>query len=85
MLSSQSSSILYPKSTSENRYLTSLTGRLEVIDGDFARGATTEEITMLEEEATDDVVLVARGGIRTPYDVVCYLGTEHTPVPTVDC
>jgi hypothetical protein len=30
-------------------------------------------------------VLAARGGARTPDDVVCYLGTEHSPGPTVDC
>jgi hypothetical protein len=30
-------------------------------------------------------VLVARGGTRTPDDVFCYLGTEHSPRPTVDC
>ena len=30
-------------------------------------------------------VLVARGGTRTLDDVVCYLGTEHSPGPTVDC
>jgi hypothetical protein len=30
-------------------------------------------------------VLVARGGTRTPDDVVCYLGTEHSPGPTIDC
>jgi hypothetical protein len=43
---------LYPKSTSENRYPANLTSRLEVIDEDFARGTTIEEIAMLEEEAT---------------------------------
>jgi hypothetical protein len=37
----------------KNWYPTSLTGRLEVIDGDFARGTTIEEIAMLEEEATE--------------------------------
>ena len=30
-------------------------------------------------------VLVARGGTRTSDDVVCYLGMEHSPGPTVDC
>ena len=30
-------------------------------------------------------VLVARGGTRTPDDVVCYLGMEHSPGPTIDC
>jgi hypothetical protein len=30
-------------------------------------------------------LLAARGGTRTPDDVVCYLGTEHSPGPTVDC
>jgi hypothetical protein len=30
-------------------------------------------------------ILAARGGTRTPDDVVCYLGTEHSPGPTVDC
>jgi hypothetical protein len=29
--------------------------------------------------------LVARGGIRTPDDVVCYLGMKHSPRPTIDC
>jgi hypothetical protein len=29
-------------------------------------------------------VLAARGGTKTPDDVVCYLGTEHSPGPTVD-
>ena len=43
----------------KNRYPTSLTGRLEVIDGDFARGAATEEIAMLEEEATESTVKLA--------------------------
>ena len=30
-------------------------------------------------------VLAARGGTRTPDDVVHYLGTEHSPGLTVDC
>ena len=30
-------------------------------------------------------VLAARGGTRTPDDVVCYLGTEHSPGLTIDC
>ena len=30
-------------------------------------------------------LLVARGGTRTLDDVVCYLGIEHSPGPTVDC
>ena len=30
-------------------------------------------------------ILVARGGTRTLDDVVCYLGMEHSPGPTVDC
>jgi hypothetical protein len=30
-------------------------------------------------------VLAARGGTRTPDDVVCYLGMEHSPGLTVDC
>ena len=30
-------------------------------------------------------VLVARGGTRTLNDVVCYLGTENSPGPTIDC
>jgi hypothetical protein len=30
-------------------------------------------------------LLAARVGTRTPDDVVCYLGTEHSPEPTVDC
>jgi hypothetical protein len=30
-------------------------------------------------------ILAARGGTRTQYDVVCYLGTEHSPRPIVDC
>jgi len=30
-------------------------------------------------------VLVARGGTRTLDDVVCYMGIEHSPRPTVDC
>ena len=29
-------------------------------------------------------VLVARSGTRTLDDVVCYLGMEHSPGPTVD-
>jgi hypothetical protein len=29
-------------------------------------------------------VLVARGGTRTPDDVVCYLGMEHSLGPTID-
>jgi hypothetical protein len=37
----------------KNWHPTSLTGQLEVIDGDFARGTTIEEIVMLEEEATE--------------------------------
>jgi hypothetical protein len=37
-------------------YPTSLTGRLEVIDGDFGRGTTIKEIVMLEEEATESVI-----------------------------
>ena len=30
-------------------------------------------------------LLAARGGTRTPDDVVCYLGTEHSLGLTVDC
>jgi hypothetical protein len=30
-------------------------------------------------------ILVARGGTRTPNEVVCYLGMEHSPGPTADC
>jgi hypothetical protein len=30
-----------------------------------------------------DVLL--RGGTKTRDDVVCYLGMEHSPGPTVDC
>jgi hypothetical protein len=30
-------------------------------------------------------VLAARGGTRISDDVVCYLGIEHSPRPTVDC
>jgi hypothetical protein len=30
-------------------------------------------------------LLVARAGTRTPDDVVCYLGMEHSPGPSVDC
>ena len=30
-------------------------------------------------------VLAARGGARALDDVVFYLGTEHSPRPTVDC
>jgi hypothetical protein len=30
-------------------------------------------------------LLAARGGTRTQDDVVCYLGTEHSSRPTVDC
>ena len=30
-------------------------------------------------------VLAARSGTRTPDDVVCYLGMEHSLGPTVDC
>ena len=30
-------------------------------------------------------VLAARGGTRTPDDVVCYLGMEHSPGPTINC
>ena len=40
----------------KNRYPTSLTGRLEVIEGDFARGTTTEEIPTLEEEAAKSAI-----------------------------
>ena len=30
-------------------------------------------------------LLVARVGTRTPDDVVCYLGMQHSLGPTVDC
>ena len=40
----------------KNRYPTNLTGRLEVIDRDFARGTTIEEIAMLEEEAMESAI-----------------------------
>ena len=40
----------------KNRYPTNLTGRLEVIDRDFARGTTIEEIAMLEEEVMESAI-----------------------------
>ena len=40
----------------KNRYATSLTSRLQVIDGDFAQGTTTKEIATLEEEATESAI-----------------------------
>jgi hypothetical protein len=43
----------------KNRYPTSLTGRLDVIDGDFARGTTIEEIAALEEEAMELAIKLA--------------------------
>jgi hypothetical protein len=30
-------------------------------------------------------LLAARGGTRTPDDVVCYLGMEYSPRLTIDC
>jgi hypothetical protein len=30
-------------------------------------------------------ILAARGGTKTLDDVVCYLGMEHSPKPSVDC
>jgi hypothetical protein len=43
----------------KNRYPTSLTGRPDVIDGDFARGTTIEEIATLEEEAMESAIKLA--------------------------
>ena len=70
MLSSQAPSFLYllsdaililseqfnSKETNENRYPTSLTGQLEVIDGEFTKRTTTEQITALEEEAPESTI-----------------------------
>ena len=70
MLSSQAPSFLYllsdvvlilseqfnSKATNENRYPTSLTGQLEVIDGEFTKRTTTEQITALEEEVTESAI-----------------------------
>ena len=44
------------KETNENRYPTSLTGQLEVIDGEFTKRTTTEQITALEEEVTKSAI-----------------------------
>ena len=44
------------KETNENRYPTSLTGQLEVIDGEFTKRTTTEQITALEEEAPESTI-----------------------------
>ena len=70
MLSSQAPSFLYllsdsililseqfnSKETNENRYPTSLTGQLEVIDGEFTKRTTTEHIIGLEEEALESTI-----------------------------
>ena len=47
--------------------------------------ATNVLLRKMPFQCEQPYILVARGGTRIPDDVVCYLGMEHSPGPTVDC
>ena len=43
------------------------------------------DVLLRKKPCEQPCILVARGGTRTLDDVVCYLGMEQTPGPTIDC